>query len=124
MGLLGRKKYQGLTIQNFLTDEFVQISLEKLNWEHVENNGKCYESTRMSQVGSKMTELLLRSLLEKGKVKFGNFSYECLHNRIERHGPSIVSKEKNKNLLYTLGKPFKQWIDIDKEEGVKIVKIG
>jgi len=121
--LFNKKKYQGLTIQNFLTDEFVQISLEKLNWEHVENNGKCYESSRITEVGSKLGELLIRSLLEKGKVKFGNFSYECIRNKLSRHGPSIVSKEKNKNLLYTLGKPFKQFIDIDLDKDVKVVSI-
>jgi len=118
------RKHKGtLTLQDLYSDEIVQLSLEKLKYEHVENNGKCYESTRVSQVGSKMTELLLRSLLEKGKVTFGNFSYECLRNRIERHGPSIVSKAKPENKLFTLGKPFKQWIDIDKDKDVRVVSI-
>jgi len=70
-----------------------------------------------------MTELLLRSLLEKGKVKFGNYSYEVLRNRIERHGPSIKSKAKPENKLFTLGKIYKQWIDVDKDDSVRIVKI-
>jgi len=118
------RKHKGtLTLQDLYSDEIVQLSLEKLSWDHVENNKRSYESTRISQVGSKMTELLLRSLLEKGKVKFGDFSYECLNNRIERHGPSIKSKAKPENLLYTLGKPFKQFIDIDKDKDARVVSI-
>jgi len=118
------RKHKGtLTLQDLYSDEIVQLSLEKLQWEHVENNKKCYESTRISQVGSKMTELLLRSLLEKGKVKFGNFSYEAEHNRLIRHGPSIKSKAKPENKLFTLGKIYKQWIDVDKDDSVRIVNI-
>jgi len=107
------------------SNDMIQISLEKLKWEHVENNGKCYESFRLSQLEdeSVMAVLLFRSLLEKGKVPLGNFSYEAERQRLVRHGPSIVSKEKNKNLLFTLGKPFKQWIDVDKDEGVRVVSI-
>jgi len=121
--VFNKKKYEGLTMQNLFSDEFIQISLEKLDWTHVENNGKCYESSRMSEVGSKMVELLFRSLLERGKVTFGNYSYECIRNRLERHGPSIVSKAEPKNKLYTLGKQFRQWIDVDADEHATVVKI-
>ena len=122
MGLLGKKKYQGLDMQTLFSDEFVQISLEKLKWDHVENNGKCYEMCKLSQLESKMTELLLRSLLENKKETFGNYSYECIRQRLERHSPLIVSKAEPKNKLYTLGKVFKQWIDID-DDDVRVVKI-
>jgi len=121
--VFNKSKYEGLTAQLLFSDEFVQISLEKLNWQHVENNGKCYEMSKLPEIKCKLAELLFRSLLERGKETFGNFSYECIHNRLERHGPSIVSKAEPKNKLFTLGAKFKQWIDIDKDEHATVVKI-
>lgn len=114
--LLGRNKNKGkLTLQDLFSNEIMQASLEKLPFEHAENEGFAWEFFKLKNLESEsfVLAMILRSLNQK--LKLGDYTYRKVSDRIERESP-LIKKQRKENLLFRLSKPFKVLYDPDKKE--------
>jgi len=95
--IFNKYRNQGqLTLQDLLSNEMIQNSLEHLTYEHAENDkNQAWEYIKFSSIAKESEALsqLLRIILPKRK-RYGEYIYTVYPNLIEREGPSIKPKRK------------------------------
>jgi len=106
-----KKKNKGkLRMQDLFSEEFFQLSMEDLKWDHAEStNGKAWETIAIKTIEeeSQFFGLMLRLMLTK-PIKLGDFVYSLQgSNHLRRDGPSIKRKTEH-NRFFTVSKIFKR----------------
>lgn len=93
---------------DLFSNEFFQLSLEDLKWEHSESATRAWETITFKEIEkeSQFFAMMLRGLNKP--IKFGDYVYSLSgSNRIERHGPLVV-KKRSENKLFTISQVFKR----------------
>ena len=82
-------------MQELFSNEFFQLSLEKLNWIHQERGSRAWEFITFVEIEeeSKFFAMMLKSLSKP--IQLGDYKYYLAgSNRIERQSPKIKIKTK------------------------------
>jgi len=96
-------------MQDLFSEEFFQLSMEDLSWEHAESTNHVWETIAFKtiEVQSQFFGLMLRFMLTK-PIKLGEFVYSLQgSNHLRRDGPSIKRKTEH-NRFFTVSKIFKR----------------
>jgi len=118
-----KKKNKGkLRMTELFSNEFFQLSLEDLEWEHAEStNGHAWQTIAFKTIEeeSQFFAMMLR-LLNK-PIKLGEFVYSLSgSNRLRRDGPSIKRKAEH-NRFFTVSQIFKREPKPQPEPGKGVV---
>ena len=103
------------------SNEFFQLSLEDLKWEHAESKTHAWETIRISTLEDKSIffAIMLRALTKP--LKLGDYTYRKTGiDRLERESPKIKKKRKE-NKLFTVSQIFKRQIKPQPEPGKGVV---
>lgn len=91
-----RNKNKGkLRMQELFSNEFLQLSLEDLDWEYAESQGHAFEHVKLSTLEDKSIffAIMLRSLTNS--LTLGDYIYRRKGaDRLERESPKIKPKTK------------------------------
>lgn len=110
--------YDKLTLFEEFSDDILQYSLESLTWSSsLPRGSREIQTIKLKSIPHSILTERMFAILFTEKFKLGNFIYERIGNRIERHDPNIrVEKEERKP--FTISKPFHVMVDIDQDQGV------
>jgi len=90
------------------SNEFFQLSLEDLDWQHAESANHAWETIHFSEIEkeSQFFAMMLRGLNKP--LKFGDYVYRLSgSNRIERVSP-LIKKKRKENKLFSVSKIFER----------------
>jgi len=96
-------------MQDLFSNEFYQLSLEDLSWEHAEStNGHAWETIAFKTIENESQFFAMMLRLLNKPIKLGEFVYTLQgSNHLRRDGPSIQRKIEH-NRLFTVSQVFKR----------------
>ena len=108
-------------MQELFSNEFFQLSLEDLKWEHSESERHAWETIMFSEIEreSQFFAMMLRGITKP--IKLGEYVYRLSgSNRIERESP-LIKKKRKENKFFTVSNVFKKKPKPEPKEGKGIV---
>jgi len=118
------KKNKGkLRMQELFSNEFLQASLEKLDWQYAESKGHAFENFQIKKIEDESIffAIMLRSLA--GPLTLGDYVYRRMgSDRLERESPKIKPKTTYFK-KFKLSAPYTIRIRKQQEKKERVVRV-
>jgi len=104
-----------LTLQDLFSDEMMENSLNKLEWENAEDNkGRHRQYCKLRHINKVLAGIIK---LFDNRFRIGPFVYEITGNMIIRFDPTEQEKPKKK-MPFKISKPYKIELEPDQPKGI------
>ncbi len=117
--LFSKKKFDNFNFFKVFSNDFVQYSLEGLDWSDAVSQGKHFQQVKLSQIVDSDLGVALIGIALEHRKRYGDYIYSHVGSRILRFNPNIPVDSPTRE-DYSVSKPFTVDVDLSKQRVIKI----